>query len=51
MIIFSSRQHSICMWSNGHTPFYSASRDMSFLVPTLRKNNRGANRAYAAIVW
>jgi hypothetical protein len=26
------------MWSNGHTSFYSASRDVNFLVPTLRVN-------------
>jgi hypothetical protein len=26
------------MWSNEHTPFYSASRDMNFPVSTLRVN-------------
>ena len=40
----------ICMWSDGHTPFYFASRDMNFLVSTLRRNQRSVSRAYAAIV-
>jgi hypothetical protein len=38
------------MLSGGHTPFYSASRGINFLVSTLRRNNKSVSRAYTAIV-